>query len=472
LFCPVFNPSGLSVSSHSRTRGQHTEMERTDLDDTVQRILERRRARRPPEAARYSQETAAEPQPPVTAPPPARAESPTLSSEAQSVRALEVRLPPHVRPRARRERGTSLASSLAGHSEAVTEGSHDTTVDQSSTFPYGANAPYSPSQPVPPLDFSRGAGPPIDAVGARNTRVDTHWTGPSADSSPSSAWNRHTIGLEVPLDDVPASARDDRRTVARELALAPSSAPIHARVHQESPLRRSVQPLEPLLSGTAVGSAKTVGPLAQEGFVGSSSLCPALPLVGMGGQEAGIARFFAPLVEQARSLVAPLYRGGMLVYLRPDKSLGEVYHVPVRVWVRVEPSLRRLVWTEMDPDRPLMYASDSTHPGFWDVDPRPLPRGNEWTLNLRDIALVSCGGDDSTATSLGALLRREGQTSMSIALAKSLFSLAIPSFELPVEFLAQNPDHRADWTAGLALLCSLLPEHSVDALPPPDGASA
>jgi hypothetical protein len=182
-------------------------------------------------------------------------------------------------------------------------------------------------------------------------------------------------------------------------------------------------------------------PVHRDGVLGV--LNPVLPVVGLGGQEVAMARLLSPLIEQARSLVASLVKGALMVYLEPVRSIsGGAEHSPVRVWVRVDARLQTLRWTQ----------SASVH--------HATEEARHWSISLRDIVLVSCGQSQGSAA-IGELLRRERRAGASERLKQCLFSLAVPTFALPLEFLAQSAEQRAEWAAALSLLCSILPVASI-----------
>lgn len=192
------------------------------------------------------------------------------------------------------------------------------------------------------------------------------------------------------------------------------------------------------------GSSSAPGP--------ARGLMPALPVVGMGGHEAALSRLLSPLIEQARALVSPAIRGSFLLYLNPTPNPrdGGVDHVPVRVWLRLSDAMDTLEWTQSVEQPAASSASART-------EVRPDTPARHWRIPLRDIALVACGRSSLAAGARAVLRRSTTRPGESEPLAQCLFSLAVPSFALPVEFIANSPDQRADWVAGLALVCSLLP---------------
>jgi len=148
-----------------------------------------------------------------------------------------------------------------------------------------------------------------------------------------------------------------------------------------------------------------------------------------------------PILAQTRQLVASALEGGMVVYLSPRRAGdGATEHEPVRAWLRVSRDLRSLQWTQT-----------LEQPGGRGA--APAGEARHWRVALEDVVLASVGRETVTR-GVRRLARQSGD---SPALASCLFGLAVTTFALPVEFLAQSPEQRAELVAALALVCSILP---------------
>lgn len=285
----------------------------------------------------------------------------------------------------------------------------------------------APSRPLP--------------AGRTPESVRTPWINSVADGAP----------VEAELTG-PATEREETEAAeaaAAEAAAAPSLTVLQACLSESG--EGLFSSVKQSALGSGGGKRLLVAPTARVGDTssyrtdvgemdGHGVLNPVLPVVGLGGQEVAMSRLLAPLIDQARSFTAALLRGALMVYLEPVRSLGGgAEHSPVRVWARVDRRLQTLQWTQSGGGG-MDFGEEARH----------------WSVELRDIVLVSCGQSQGSAA-ISELLRRERRAGASDRLRQSLFSLAVPSFVLPVEFLAQSAEQRAEWVAALSLLCSILP---------------